>query len=237
MTDVIPSVTVVVGAGGNAIATSDVQTPLDVSQPIVIIPPTVNEVVVKPVTGSTEPLDHLSTLRAGYVDLERYRAVIQRPDGTVDYLNPADHNARKAFLGIVLNPAVAGRKTTICIHGVISNSGWNWAPGPVHSQANGVLTQDINQDTFFVAQAITPTMLLVGATGGSSGTSGEAQTFVWTAPTADTTWTIIHQLGRYPSVTLVDSAHSVMLADITYDDINTVTVEFAYATAGSAYLV
>lgn len=237
MADVIPSVTVVVGAGGNAIATTDLQTPLDVSQPIVILPPTVNEVVVKPVTGNTEPLDHLSTLRAGVGALDRFRAVVQRPDGFVEPLNASDRNARRAFLGIVLNPAGAGRKTTICIHGVISNANWSWQPGPVHCDDAGLLTQDITQDTFHVAQALTPTMLLIGAPGTSDGVPAETQTFVWVAPSASTTWSIIHNLGRYPSVTLVDSAHSVMLADITYDNINTVTVEFAYATAGSAYLV
>ena len=61
-------------------------------------------------------------------------------------------------------------------------------------------------------------------------------TFVYSAPTASSNWTIAHNLGRYPSVTIVDSAGTQFFGTVTYVDINTVTVHFNYATGGKAYL-
>lgn len=61
-------------------------------------------------------------------------------------------------------------------------------------------------------------------------------TFVYSAPTASTSWRIVHNLNCFPAVSVVDSAGTQFFADVTYVDINTVEVNFAYATAGTAYL-
>lgn len=50
------------------------------------------------------------------------------------------------------------------------------------------------------------------------------------------TWTIAHGLGRFPSVTIVDSGGSVVTGQVTYTDANTVTAVFSAAFAGKAYL-
>jgi hypothetical protein len=51
-----------------------------------------------------------------------------------------------------------------------------------------------------------------------------------------TTWTITHGLGRYPSVTVVDSAGSVVEGDVQYVSSNQITCTFASAFSGKAYL-
>ena len=49
-------------------------------------------------------------------------------------------------------------------------------------------------------------------------------------------WVINHNLGRYPSVTVVDSAGTVVIGDITYNSKNQITITFRGAFAGYAYL-
>lgn len=62
------------------------------------------------------------------------------------------------------------------------------------------------------------------------------QTYVYNA-TASASWLIEHNLGRYPAVTTVDSAGTEFKGTVTYIDINTLRVDFAFATGGKAYLV
>lgn len=50
------------------------------------------------------------------------------------------------------------------------------------------------------------------------------------------TWTITHNLGKYPSVTVVDSSNNVVVGDIQYIDQNTVKIMFTTEFAGKAYL-
>jgi hypothetical protein len=49
-------------------------------------------------------------------------------------------------------------------------------------------------------------------------------------------WTAVHNLGRYPSVTVVDSGNTVIFADVHYDSNNQVTIVFGSSTSGKAYL-
>ena len=48
-------------------------------------------------------------------------------------------------------------------------------------------------------------------------------------------WTVIHNLGVYPSVTVVDSGDSVIVPDIHYDNSSQVTIRFGSSTSGKAY--
>jgi len=53
---------------------------------------------------------------------------------------------------------------------------------------------------------------------------------------ATDTWVINHNLGKYPSVSTVDSAGSIINGAITYNSANKITVVFTSATSGKAYL-
>ena len=48
-------------------------------------------------------------------------------------------------------------------------------------------------------------------------------------------WSINHNLGKYPAVHVVDSAGTVVIAEIDQIDTNNLTVTFAYATTGKVY--
>jgi hypothetical protein len=50
------------------------------------------------------------------------------------------------------------------------------------------------------------------------------------------TWTITHNLGYFPSVTVVDSSNNVVVGDVTYISDNVVTVSFNATFGGKAYL-
>ncbi|MGA9769318.1 MAG: hypothetical protein WBV94_09775 [Blastocatellia bacterium] len=52
---------------------------------------------------------------------------------------------------------------------------------------------------------------------------------------ASDTWTINHQLGKHPAITVVDSGGNVVVGDITYNDINTAIVYFSVPFGGNAY--
>ncbi len=60
--------------------------------------------------------------------------------------------------------------------------------------------------------------------------------FVFTQTTATPVWTIVHNLGRFPSVIVVDAEGDQVEADVNYVDISTVRVTFSIPFAGSAYL-
>jgi len=49
-------------------------------------------------------------------------------------------------------------------------------------------------------------------------------------------WVIEHKLGKYPSVTVVDSAGTVVFGDIFYDSEDQVTITFGNGFSGKAYL-
>jgi len=50
------------------------------------------------------------------------------------------------------------------------------------------------------------------------------------------TWMITHNLNKYPSVTVVDSAGTVVIGAISYTDLNSLIVTFSSGFSGSANL-
>ena len=50
------------------------------------------------------------------------------------------------------------------------------------------------------------------------------------------TWTITHNLNKYPSVTVVDSGFSVVYGDIEFISKNQLKITFTDAFSGEAYL-
>jgi hypothetical protein len=59
---------------------------------------------------------------------------------------------------------------------------------------------------------------------------------VHTQGAASRTWTITHTLGGYPSITVVDSAKTVVFGEVNYVSATQVVVNFTSAFSGFAYL-
>ena len=63
-----------------------------------------------------------------------------------------------------------------------------------------------------------------------------ASRHIHTQGTPSTTWTITHALGGYPSVSVVDSARTVVFGEVNYLSTTQVVVNFSSAFSGYAYL-
>lgn len=61
-------------------------------------------------------------------------------------------------------------------------------------------------------------------------------TYVYEQLSASSSWSIAHNMGKYPSVTVVDSGGSLVVGEVTYINDNSLTVSFAYPFSGKAYL-
>lgn len=63
-----------------------------------------------------------------------------------------------------------------------------------------------------------------------------ADTYIFEQGIASDEWIIEHNLDKYPSVTVVDSADNTVIGYVTYDNENTITIKFNAAFKGKAYL-
>lgn len=60
--------------------------------------------------------------------------------------------------------------------------------------------------------------------------------FLFSQLVASATWTIIHNLGRYPAVTVIDSAGNIIVGAVEYVDTNTLIIGFSAPFSGKAAL-
>jgi hypothetical protein len=60
--------------------------------------------------------------------------------------------------------------------------------------------------------------------------------FVFDKPVPDTVWVVNHNMGKYPSVSIVDTANDQVEGELRYNSINQLTLTFTAAIAGKAYL-
>ncbi|MGH7746319.1 MAG: hypothetical protein ACREQ5_16395, partial [Candidatus Dormibacteria bacterium] len=83
---------------------------------------------------------------------------------------------------------------------------------------------------------VVPQTAVVAA--GAAGPAGPAGTgdrhFTWAQSVAAATWTIAHSLGKYPSVSVTDSAGNKVFGGVAYLDANTVQLTFSAAFGGFA---
>lgn len=105
-----------------------------------------------------------------------------------------------------------------------------------------VTTEDQNIDITITEQV---TSVEIGTSGpqgpkGEPGDPGEVLfsdlSYVHTQTIASNTWTITHGLQFIPSITVVDSAGTVVEGSYNYPDENTIVASFSGAFSGKAYL-
>jgi len=69
---------------------------------------------------------------------------------------------------------------------------------------------------------------------GSGGDGTAIKSFTFTQNLPSDTWVIEHKLGTYPTVTIVDSAGSLVYGGVQFDSLDQVTVTFSGAFSGTA---
>ena len=60
--------------------------------------------------------------------------------------------------------------------------------------------------------------------------------FTFTQAVASATWNVVHNLGKNPSVSIVDTNDQEVFAQVDYIDTNSLTITFSSAQAGKAYM-
>ena len=83
-------------------------------------------------------------------------------------------------------------------------------------------------------------MKYIGRTVMSSPIIGDI-TYTHNQSSVSNTWTITHNLNRFPSVTVIDSTNTVVIGTVVYNSANQLTITFfqagsALAFSGKAYL-
>ena len=71
---------------------------------------------------------------------------------------------------------------------------------------------------------------------GPGGAGAQTLAYLHTQGSASDTWVIAHNLNFYPNVTVQDSAGNIVEGEIAYTNTNSLTVSFASAFSGKAYL-
>lgn len=66
---------------------------------------------------------------------------------------------------------------------------------------------------------------------------GGVTSYVHTQMVSSAAWTVTHNLGRHPSVTISDSMDNVVFGDVQYIDNNSLIVSFSATFSGTAYLI
>ena len=61
-------------------------------------------------------------------------------------------------------------------------------------------------------------------------------TFIFTQPTPSIEWTVQHNLGKFPSVSVVNNNNILMYGKTTYVDTNNLIINFSAGFSGKAYL-
>lgn len=62
------------------------------------------------------------------------------------------------------------------------------------------------------------------------------ENYVHDQQVASTTWVVNHNMNKYPSVNVVDTANDEVTGDVRYNTLNQITITFTAAFSGKAYL-
>ncbi len=71
---------------------------------------------------------------------------------------------------------------------------------------------------------------------GIVGSEEQLTSYIHDQAVASSNWVISHGMGKFPAVSVVDSADNVVIGDVIYVDTNNIAINFNSATTGRAYL-
>ena len=105
-----------------------------------------------------------------------------------------------------------------------------------HVQLNGIDISSVESGTFINIPVIGTNGAVVGCWNGSSWVVPTDSTFNYSQGVASDSWLITHNLGKFPSVSVVDNGNTSVEGETTYIDINSLIINFSSAFSGEAYL-
>lgn len=113
-----------------------------------------------------------------------------------------------------------------------ASAAWGIISGDIHRQKD---LMELLQ-TYFNENNLKPDGNVVIVENGDGTYNISTETFEFEQGVASDTWVIEHNLNKYPSVVLVDSAGRQFNGEVVYDSKNQVTVLLNGLTKGKAYL-
>ena len=171
---------------------------------------------------------------------------VDNATGTADFSGPADGSAMTAITTIQLSIVdKAAQNVVKFIEYLVGN---NVLIGEQNNISTfGHFTIDSYTATAGSANLYTLNLTNIGGNGNITDkllydfavftlSSQGAPTFQFTQGAPATTWNIQHNLGKFPSITVIDSGNTVVNGEYTYTDNNNVVLNFSAAFAGKAYL-
>ena len=172
-----------------------------------------------------------------------FRSVSSNP-GAGDFTGPVDGSAMTAITTMQLSTAdVSGQDVVAFMNYLVGSN-------ILISEQNKISTFGhflIDSYTVSTAGFYTLNLTNIGGNGNVSDllyydfavfqlSSQQSPTFTFNQVVASTTWIINHNLGKFPSITVIDTADTVVTGEYTYTDNNNVTLTFSAGFAGKAYL-
>ena len=172
-----------------------------------------------------------------------FRSVSSNP-GTGDFTGPVDGSAMTAITTMQLSTAdVSGQDVVAFMNYLVGSN-------ILISEQNEISTFGhflIDSYTVSTAGFYTLNLTNIGGNGNVSDllyydfavfqlSSQQSPTFTFNQIVASTTWIINHNLGKFPTITVIDTAGTVVTGEYTYTDNNNVTLTFSAGFAGKAYL-
>jgi len=145
---------------------------------------------------------------------------------------PAGKPGRDGATGL---PGIPGATGPMGPQGVTGPQGATGLPG-------GGIKPDWNQDDPDAADYIKNKPTFKGSglvdveNDGNNGYTIKTKTYVHDQTQASAAWLIQHNLGKLPSVSVVDSAGNIVVGDVRYLDINSILISFIAPFCGKAYL-
>ena len=119
-----------------------------------------------------------------------------------------------------------------------------WVDGPAGLIGDSLIAQDAGATTVTITGAtvstgqVTIPLTPVAATDAASKgyVDAEVATFIFEQVIPAATWVVTHNLNKFPSVSVVDTANTSGFGAVEYNSANQLTVTFSGAFAGKAYL-
>jgi len=164
--------------------------------------------------------------------------------GAGDFSGPADGSAITSITTMQLSTADASGQDVIAFMNYLVGS------SILISEQNNISTFGhflINSYTISAAGFYTLNLTNIGGNGNLTNllyydfavftlSSQVAPTFIFTQAVAAAVWNVSHNLGKFPSISVVDTANTVVIGQYEYTDNNNVIITFSAGFAGKAYL-
>lgn len=117
---------------------------------------------------------------------------------------------------------------------------WTLVPrGDISGGSLSFLDLTDTPDTYAGAEGLYPKVVggqLVFSTVPAGGGGGGDLNFTYDQPTPSVLWDITHNLGKFPSVSVVDSAGSIVHGEVQHVNPNHLILHFSAGFSGKAYL-